>query len=113
MEEYWYLAGPMTGLPEHNYPAFAAAKADLESIGFKILSPHEIDFKETPETRGTKHYSVYLREGFKLLLRCQGIILLPDWTMSRGAMAEFYLAHSLGMAAMQYDPSNGSMVILR
>lgn len=108
----WYLAGPMTGLPEFNFPQFASAKADLEEIGFEILSPHTIDHGETPETLGKLHYSVYLRAGFKMLLECQGIILLPNWTRSRGAQAEFNLAVSLDMAVMQYEPENGGLVVI-
>lgn len=108
----WYLAGPMTGLPEFNFPAFDAAKRDLEQLGFEILSPHDIDHGETPETRGKLHYSVYLRAGFKLLLECRGIILLPNWTKSRGAVAEFNLAVSLDMAVMQYDPETGGLQVI-
>lgn len=112
MEHKWYLAGPMTGLPEYNFPQFAAAKRDLEECGFDILSPHEIDHGETPETRGSLHYTEYLRAGFKMLLECRGIIMLPNWTKSRGAVAEFNLAVSLDMPVMQYDPGNGGLTVI-
>lgn len=112
MEHKWYLAGPMTGLPEFNFPAFEAAKLDLEKIGFDILSPHTIDHGEVPGERGKLPYHVYLRAGFKMLLECRGIIMLPDWTKSRGAVAEFNLAMSLGMDIMQYDPETGGLQVL-
>jgi len=50
---WYYLAGPMSGLPEYNYPAFEKASIALEEQGIKVKSPHTIDhgqheFKTTP-----------------------------------------------------------------
>lgn len=50
---WYYLAGPMTGHPEYNYPAFEKATTVLEENGVKVKSPHLIDhqqheFKSTP-----------------------------------------------------------------
>ncbi|MBF3131496.1 DUF4406 domain-containing protein, partial [Pseudomonas aeruginosa] len=36
-----YLAGPMTGLPEHNFPAFHAEAARLRSLGYQVENPAE------------------------------------------------------------------------
>ena len=36
-----YLAGPMTGLPEYNYPAFHAEAARLRGLGFHVENPAE------------------------------------------------------------------------
>ena len=33
-----YVAGPMTGLPEFNYPAFFAAEEYLRSHGAKVMN---------------------------------------------------------------------------
>lgn len=40
---WYYLAGPMTGYPKLNYPAFEKAVALLEEEGIKVASPHTID----------------------------------------------------------------------
>ena len=34
-----YIAGPMTGLVAFNFPAFEAARQDLEDAGFEVESP--------------------------------------------------------------------------
>ena len=36
-----YIAGPMTGLPDFNYPAFNAAAAKLRALGLEVLNPAE------------------------------------------------------------------------
>lgn len=91
----YYLAGPMTGYDEYNFPAFDKAKKVLGDHGIDILSPHDIDHGETPETRGGLNYTVYLRAGFKMLLECHGIILLHGWTASKGAIHELRIANAL------------------
>jgi hypothetical protein len=91
----YYLAGPMTGIEEYNFPAFDKACELLEGRGLTIYSPHRIDHGETPETRGSLHYSTYLRAGYRLLLDCQGIIMLPNWQESKGAYNEYRIARSL------------------
>jgi hypothetical protein len=36
-----HLSGPMSGLPEHNIPAFNAAAAQLRGLGFCVVNPVE------------------------------------------------------------------------
>lgn len=96
----YYLAGPMTGYAKYNFPAFDLACQLLrEKLGLTILSPHEIDHGETEQNRGSLHYSVYMRAGLKLLLECEGIIMLPRWEDSDGAQLEFKVAAALSMPA--------------
>lgn len=100
----YYLAGPMTGYPEYNWPAFEYASDMLRSDSWDIISPHENDHEETLETRGsTLPYAGYLADDFKLLLDCGGIILLQGWTASRGAMAEFQYAVTADMEIWLFE----------
>lgn len=88
----WYLAGPMTGIPECNYPAFEKAAAELRVIGYKIHAPNE--------ACGTKDDSLwlqYLRKDLGDLVLCKGIILLQGWEKSKGARLELSVALSLDM----------------
>jgi hypothetical protein len=86
-----YIAGPMTGLPELNYPAFHAAAATLRAQGHHVENPAE----NPVPCCGTWHG--YMRLALKQLADCDAIQLLPGWERSRGAMIEFNLAKSLSL----------------
>ena len=47
-----YVAGPMTGLPDHNYPAFAEAAARLRAVGYEVESPANSSDQETLDFDG-------------------------------------------------------------
>lgn len=82
-----YIAGPMTGIPEYNYPAFNDAETLLKSVGFKVLNPARQGFGLT--------YDEYLKRAMADVFACDGIALLPDWENSPGAKAEVALADAL------------------
>jgi hypothetical protein len=100
----YYLAGPMTGLPKYNFMSFEIACQKLRKAGFNIVSPHEIEHGETEETRGNLPYETYLRAGLKMLLDCEGLILMTGWETSGGCMRELYVAHAVGMQILFYNP---------
>lgn len=87
-----YIAGPMTGLPEFNYPAFNAVAAELRTQGCEVVNPAEHDTGSTG-----KAWDFYMRLGLRGLLECDEVILLPGWESSRGARLERYVAEQLGM----------------
>ena len=37
-----YIAGPMRGYPDHNFPAFRAAAAALRRAGYGVVNPAEL-----------------------------------------------------------------------
>lgn len=88
-----YIAGPMTGLPENNYPAFHTAAAQYRATGFTVLNPAE-NLPPCP----APVWSDWMRLGLPQLLQCRGIVLLPGWEHSRGARIEHDLAQNLGLA---------------
>ena len=91
-----YIAGPMTGLPAFNYPAFEKAAGDLIAAGYEVLSPHTIDATEDTEP-GSQTWEWYMRRALSMMLRCDGVALLPGWRKSRGALIEVRLAEDVGM----------------
>ena len=86
-----YIAGPMTGLPECNYPAFHCAARILRNVGFAVENPAERPAPEPPT------WLNWMRQAIPQMLTCDAVVLLPGWTTSRGANAELSLAHHLGM----------------
>jgi len=93
----YYLAGPMTGLPDDNFPAFAEAAARLRDLGYVIHSP-----AEDGRVEGWG-WNDYMRRGLTALLTCQGIIMLPNSGSSRGACLEKRLAIELCITVFYYE----------
>ena len=106
-----YLSGPMTGLPEYNYPAFHKAARALRAVGYRVVNPAELHphsrlrrwiaammamLNLTPATT-LPTWDEYMREALRGLLGCEAIVLLPGWEHSRGARCEVSLAAELGM----------------
>lgn len=108
-----YLAGPMRGIPEFNFPAFHAAAAKLRSGGWFVFSPAERDNEKHgtdisagnptgDEALATKQHGFSLREalGADLKFICEeadAIALLPGWEKSKGVAAELATARALGL----------------
>lgn len=94
MQEPVYIAGPMSGYEDLNYPAFRAAEARLRELGHtEIENPYnEGDDPDQPE-----HYTYYLRRGLQQLLKCNSILMLPGWERSTGARTEHTVAALLHM----------------
>ncbi len=87
-----YLAGPMTGLPEFNYPAFHAKAAELRAQGIDVRNPAEND-----SGSAGKSWEFYMRLALRMLLECDEIHMLPGWGESRGAQLELFVARMLSM----------------
>lgn len=85
-----YVSGPMSGLPDLNFPAFHAAALALRGMGFEVANPAE---HEAPGLTWTQ----YLRRDIVLLMDCDAVALLPGYMDSKGAMLELTIAQALGM----------------
>ena len=85
-----YLSGPMTSIPDYNFPAFNAAADKLRNQGYAVANPADnggIDLS----------WEENMRNALKMLLDCDEIAMLPGWEHSRGARMEFHIAATLGM----------------
>ncbi len=86
-----YLAGPMTGLPDFNYPAFNAEEKRIRALGYIVENPAvNMVYRGSP-------WETFMRDGIKRLMDCDILALLPGWERSRGANIERGLAITLGM----------------
>lgn len=84
-----YLSGPMTGLPEFNYPRFNAVAEMLRAQGHVVYNPAEF-----------QHHGVFpIRQAFAeytafICNRADTIVMLEGWENSKGANAEKALAEN-------------------
>ena len=83
----------MTGIRQHNFPAFEAAAATLRAKGYNVISPNET---ESVDHDAPKPWTYYLQKDIKLMMGCDHLVLLPGWEDSRGASLEYYIAQKLG-----------------
>jgi len=90
-----YIAGPMTGYPEWNVPAFRAADAQLRAYDFEVVSPVDID--HGPGEFGSYPHAHYMKGDLRALVECDAIALLPEWYTSKGARCEVAVALTLGL----------------
>ena len=90
-KDHIYIAGPMTGLPEYNFPAFFAAAADLTDKGYLVHNPADHGLVEGAGRND------YLRYDVRELMLCEAIYLLPGWSSSAGARFELTLARTFQM----------------
>lgn len=97
-----YIAGPMTGRPDFNYPAFDEAEVALRAAGHSPINPTSTEARNpTPGT--AQPWQWYMRHAIKLVADADGIALLPEWESSRGARLEFQIAEALGLPARPID----------
>lgn len=94
-----YIAGPMTGYPDFNFPAFNAAAATMRAEGWHVENPAEHGIVEGAE------WGDYLRYDIGRLATCESIMLLPGWSKSKGAGLEVTIARQLGMPIMLAEGS--------
>ncbi len=113
-----YLAGPMRGYPEFNYPAFRAGAALLRAEGHNVFSPAEKDIErhtgEDISAGTTGDLAEIEAKGFSLrdaimddltfiAREADAIALLPGWEKSSGVKVELALANFLGLKVIELE----------
>lgn len=100
-----YVAGPMRGIPQSNFPAFDAAANELRRRGYEVFNPAENDRAcglNGFETNITKaQFNAMFRWDLARVSESDLIVFLPGWEKSKGAGIERAVAHYLGI--MCYD----------
>jgi hypothetical protein len=96
-----YLAGPMTGLPQFNFPAFDAAAAMLSEQGHTVFNPAQMDrdvgFDPATTVVSKEFLRDALRRDLSAICDCDAVAMLPGWERSGGARVEWTLATHLGL----------------
>jgi hypothetical protein len=117
VKDRWYLAGPMTGIPQFNFPAFYDAAAQLRARGTDIVSPAELDdtvsgtaqkaleseHGDLAEVGIEMTHGDFLARDVKLIAdECYGIIFLDGWEKSKGARLEAFVGLQYGRFFARY-----------
>jgi hypothetical protein len=97
MSETLYVAGPMSGYPEYNYPKFREVAKHLRDRGYTVLNPVNAAVPEGSP------WETYMRAALAMVLAASGVATLPDWQESRGAAIEVGLAHDLGVPVRPWN----------
>ena len=99
-----YIAGPMRGYPEHNFPAFFEAEKKWCKMGSaikNIYNPAKMDtdegFDPKTLTEDRQHLKDCMRRDLNAILECDAVVMLPGWEKSEGAKVEHALAVYLGL----------------
>lgn len=107
-----YIAGPMTGIEAHNFPAFYEAAEDWRAQGWAVINPAELDAGGIPPDQHIKLHSdcklfclidprtfaEYMRRDLIMICkRADAIALLHDWSDSPGATLERTVAQGLSL----------------
>ena len=90
-----YLAGPMTGLPDYNYPAFHRYAAMLRDWGYTVTNPAENPAPPCGTWEG------YMAMALPQVRAAQLVVFLPGWKKSRGAKKEHALAQRSGIPCLE------------
>lgn len=99
-----YVAGPMSGYPEHNFPAFRKAARLLRDMGHEVTSPVEMDEASGFDASTAPNVEAGSAEWAKFLARdviviagdVEGVVVIDGWEQSRGAALEVHVARELG-----------------
>ncbi len=96
-----YLAGPMRGYDQLNFPAFHASAAEWRKHGHEVVNPAEMDEALGIDPHRQHFTEQQLRDAMSRDLqevcRCDTIAMLPGWEDSVGARIEHALACMLGL----------------
>lgn len=97
-----YIAGPMTGIPDYNFPAFYAAEEALRKAGWNSVNPARMDDIAGDGGPGIEPqpHEHYMHRDLPHLWRCTHIAVLPGWVTSRGARIEVGTALAIGLAVV-------------
>jgi hypothetical protein len=113
-----YLSGPMSNIPEFNFPLFDSAAEWLRTQGYHVYSPADNDRAELAkqgiddvttvagyDAGNVRQYNEAIgdtkdlfRWDFSVIThKCVGIVFLPGWEHSTGARWERVVAEALGL----------------
>lgn len=110
-----YIAGPMSGIPGFNFPAFFAAEKYLTGQGWAVFNPAKKDLEATLDSESVETGDALkaIKSGFDFreaflwdvskVIEGDGIFMLKDWENSPGARGEHAVAVAMKRHYPQYE----------
>jgi len=105
-----YVAGPMRGHDEYNYPAFDRQAQILEKQGWTVVNPAEMDRSISSPEKCPMEFNPstnyddqeFMREALhrdldQICNNCTAVYMMSGWETSRGAKAEWATAKAIGI----------------
>jgi hypothetical protein len=120
-----YLAGPMSGIPQYNYPEFHRIAKELRDAGYTVISPAESDGPELQKEAlastdglvggampvdarnvkvgGESWGQIMARDVQLIFEKCDGVVVMKNWGKSRGARLEVFIANLTSRSILVYE----------
>jgi hypothetical protein len=103
-----YIAGPMSGYKDWNFPAFFEAERQLLALGYEVINPAHNDgatVQEALESAGSPDrpnnmWAWYMRRDLPHVMEVDALCVLPGWQNSKGAKLEVHVATAIGIPLM-------------
>lgn len=115
-----YVSGPMSGIPQFNFPAFHAASDRLRGMGYDVISPADLDGEDTAWIMRSedgilppgKRWTDYLARDVALVAgpEVEAVVVLDGWSGSSGANLEVAVARALRKPILRLDDEGLSEV---
>jgi len=108
-----YLAGPYTGDVEKNLSAAVDIAADLTNMGFSVICPHAnshwVHLRMAAKGYAPLDPVNWYEFDFEILLRCDYLVLMPNWKQSTGARLERVFAEQHGIRVYVWGDDDKSL----
>lgn len=107
-----YIAGPMSGYKDFNFPVFNSTAARLRDMGWLVYNPAEKEDEKglDPKAAKTGDSALAIKNGFNFrevylwdvekVIAADAILMLPGWEQSPGARGE----HAVAVAMKTHYP---------
>lgn len=103
-----YLSGPMSGIENLNFEAFAAGRQRLRSLGFAVMCPAECSALTMEHPR-----EFHMRRDLQMVMTADYIFVLPGWEDSKGACCEVVVGLEIGLSIIDYETGEDLTEFLR
>lgn len=104
-----YIAGPMRGRLDYNFPAFMHADAVLKKEGWETINPAEMDNNDGFDTNRCieditqQELKDFIIRDIHLIMTADAICLLDGYQSSKGVAVELAVAQYCGLPVYYMD----------